>query len=85
MSTKCKACGAPIVWLRTAGGKAMPCDAAERYYIEKASGSKKIVTPNGQVISCEYTNNPAEATGYGFTPHWGSCPEAAKFKGRGRK
>ena len=45
-------------------------------------GSKKIVTPNGEVISCEYTENPHKATGTGFAPHWGSCRAAGSFKSR---
>lgn len=54
-----------------------------RYYIEKPrSGSKKIVTPNGEVISCEYTEDPHKATGTGFAPHWGSCRAAGSFKSR---
>ena len=57
-ASTCKGCGAAIVWIRTPGGKSMPCDATPRYYIEKPrSGSKKIVTPNGEVISCEYTED----------------------------
>lgn len=77
------ACGAAIVWIRTPGGKSMPCDATPRYYIEKPrSGSKKIVTPNGDVISCEYTEDPHKATGTGFAPHWGSCRAAGSFKSR---
>ena len=61
----------------------MPCDATPRYYIEKPrSGSKKIVTPNGEVISCEYTEDPHKATGTGFAPHWGSCRAAGSFKSR---
>ena len=48
-ASTCKGCGAAIVWIRTPGGKSMPCDATPRYYIEKPrSGSKKIVTPNAQ-------------------------------------
>lgn len=79
--TVCKGCGAAIVWISTFGGKSMPCDATPRYYIQKPrSGSKKIVTPNGKVISCEYTNDPYKATGTGFVPHWGSCRVAALFK-----
>lgn len=74
---------AAIVWIRTPGGKSMPCDATPRYYIEKPrSGSKKIVTPNGEVISCEYTEDPHKATGTGFAPHWGSCRAAGSFKSR---
>ncbi len=37
--SKCRSCGAPIVWITTTNGKAMPCDARERAYIE--SGDKK--------------------------------------------
>ena len=63
-ASTCKGCGAAIVWIRTPGGKSMPCDATPRYYIEKPrSGSKKIVTPNGEVISCEYTEDLHKATG----------------------
>ena len=46
------------------------------------SGSKKIVTPNVEVISCEYTEDPHKATGTGFAPHWGSCRAAGSFKSR---
>ena len=78
-----QSCGAAIVWIRTPGGKSMPCDATPRYYIEKPrSGSKKIVTPNGEVISCEYTEDPHKVTGTGFAPHWGSCRAAGSFKSR---
>lgn len=59
----------------------MPCDAAPVYYTAKPkSGSKRIVTPNGQVLSCEYTEDPHKATGTGFVPHWATCPEADSFK-----
>ena len=71
----CKACMAALVWIKTAAGKSIPCDATPRYYIEKPRvGSKKIVTPNGQVLSCEYTEDPAKATGVGYVPHWQPAP-----------
>ena len=58
-----------------------PCDATPRDYIEKPRvGSKKIVTPNGQVLSCEYTEDPAKATGVGYVPHWATCPYARQFR-----
>ena len=68
----------------------MPCDATPHYYIEKPrSGSKKtcrLIRPprpaNGEVISCEYTEDPHKATGTGFAPHWGSCRAAGSFKSR---
>ena len=57
MST-CKACGAPIIFIKTVGGKTIPCDAQEVAYIQKAGGSMKIVTPNGEVISAEKPEDP---------------------------
>lgn len=83
-ASTCKGCGAAIVWIRTPGGKSMPCDATPRYYIEKPhSGSKKIVTPNGEVISCEYTEDPHKATGTGFAPHWGGLPGGRQLQVEG--
>ena len=77
----CKACMAAIVWIKTPAGKSIPCNATPRYYIEKPRvGSKKIVTQNGQVLSCEYTEDPAKATGVGYVPHWATCPYSGQFR-----
>lgn len=77
----CKKCGAAIVWIRTPGGKPMPCNATPVYYIQKhRSGTKRIVLQNGEVFSCEYTDDPSKATGVGFIPHWSSCPDAESFR-----
>lgn len=83
-ASTCKGCGAAIVWIRTPGGKSMPCDATPRYYIEKPrSGSKKIVTPNGEVISCEYTEDPHKATAPASLPTGGAAGrQAASSRGR---
>ena len=41
----CRSCGAAIVWIKTPGGKSMPCNAAPVYYIAKPkSGKQRIVT-----------------------------------------
>ena len=78
-ASTCKGCGAAIVWIRPPGGKSMPCDATPRYYIEKPrSGSKKIVTPNGEVNSCEYTEAPHNATGTRIAPNRGSSRAAGR-------
>ena len=39
-SATCKGCGAAIVWIGTPSGKAMPCDAAPRYYNELRQNGK---------------------------------------------
>ena len=40
----CRGCGAPIVWIKTPAGKAMPCDPAPVYYKAAPGGKDKIVT-----------------------------------------
>lgn len=44
--------------------------------------TNESIYPHGEVISCEYTEDPHKATGTGFAPHWGSCRAAGSFKSR---
>ena len=78
----CKGCGASIVWIGTLSGKSMPCDTMPVYYKVKASGRDKVVTPNGETISCDIVSDPNIADGVGYIPHWGTCPAADKFRKR---
>ena len=48
MITKCKACGAPIMWIRTRAGKSMPVDATP---VHVANGGTQIfITIGGKYI-----------------------------------
>lgn len=80
--TTCRSCGARIIWITTASGKAMPCDASPVYY--KTYGVKKprdrVVTLDGNVMSCQIVPETEENNGFGYVPHWGTCPNAAKFR-----
>jgi hypothetical protein len=78
--SKCKACGAPIVWIGTPSGKIMPCDAKPMAYREDIHGKAVIMTSDGQTVKCMLDTTPEAATGIGYTPHWATCPHAAKFK-----
>ena len=78
----CRGCGAPIVWIRTAGGKSMPCDAEPVLYKERKGAAGKIVTPNGEVLSCDLDVEPDEATGIGYISHFVTCPQAERFRKR---
>lgn len=81
-TTTCKACGRPIVWIRTTKGKSMPCDAEPVAYKEVKGGKEKIVTLNGEVISCTFDAEPDDMTGIGYISHWSTCPQANSFKKR---
>ena len=71
----CRGCGAPIIWI----GK-IPCDNEPVMYWQKAKAKGKVVTPNGEVLSCEFEGDLNKATGIGYKPQWGSCPKADQFR-----
>ena len=79
---RCRGCGAEIIWIRTPGGKSIPCDPTPVIYWERAKAKGKVVTPNGEVISCEFEGDRPFATGAGYISHWSTCPEANQFKRR---
>lgn len=79
--SKCKDCGAEIVWRKTNSGKSMPCDARPVFYIPSQFGSDKVLTSDGKIINCNINVNPHEAKGkFGFIPHWATCPKAFVYK-----
>lgn len=76
----CRGCGASIVWIRTPGSKNMPCNPTVVTYWEKPGVEGKIVTRNGEVISCEFSGDLEKATGIGYISHFSTCPAASRFK-----
>lgn len=79
-TVKCYGCGAPIVWIRTFGGKSMPCDPDQILYRARAGAPGKIVTPNGEVLSCDLDVDSDDATGIGYVSHFSTCPQAQRFR-----
>ena len=78
--TQCKSCGAKIIWIKTATGKSMPCDPEPVTYWARLKAKGKIVTPNGEVVSCDFSGELEKATGIGYTPHWSTCKHAEIFR-----
>ena len=81
----CKSCGRPILWIKTRAGKSMPCDPKPINYRIKPDGNLKLVTPAGDVISCEAVEEPAEARSGGYMPHWSTCDAPDNFRGRAKR
>lgn len=79
---RCKACGAEIIWIKTPTGKSMPCDKEPVMYWQKQGAKGKVVTKNGEVLSCVFEGKPEGATGMGFIPHWSICTNANKFRNK---
>ena len=82
---RCRGCGAEIIFIRTVGGKTIPVNPEEVAYEQKAGGSLKIVTPNGEVFSAEQPADPQKATGIGYISHFATCPNADSFRKKRKK
>jgi hypothetical protein len=75
MDTKpCRACGAPMVWVRTAKGKAMPLDA------EPTPDGAFVFDgdPEDRRVTC--IGEKAVYSGERFTSHFATCPDAKSFR-----
>ena len=73
----CKGCGAQIFFI----GK-MPVNPERVTYWRRAGAKGKVVTPNGEVLSCDFEGDPQKATGVGYVTHFATCPKAADFRRR---
>ena len=77
----CKACGAEIVWIKTVGGKNMPCDAgAERYRLDH-KGTATFITERGEVLRGTLDE---DGNVVGYVSHFQTCPQADRFRKRGQ-
>ena len=75
-----KSCGAEIVWMKTKNGNDMPCDPALVPFWAKFKAKGKVVTLEGDVVSCEFDGDPDDITNVGRIPHWATCPFAKQHK-----
>ena len=80
---KCRSCGAEIVWVTMQSGAKMPCDAALIRCCEDKSAKTSFVTPNGIVMRGVETPDGV-ADFWGYRSHFESCPQAEKFRRRGK-
>ena len=76
--SKCRACGARILWIRTAKGKAMPCDP-DRVRFRPAGGPETFVMPDGKV---QRGKRGASGGAVGYVSHFATCPRADRFRHR---
>lgn len=78
--SSCQGCGAPILWAKTAEGKAIPLDPRAIVYTVDAAELKD----DGQVLSLRVTQEKGEVVGRAFVSHFATCPKASNFSSGGR-
>ena len=76
----CKACGAPILWIKTPTGKNMPVDAKPVIVWPNGNAQTTFMTGSGKIVRGDRTEYPAEGTCEGYIVHWSTCPAADKFR-----
>jgi len=71
--TKCRSCGAEIIWAETVNGKKIPLDAQPRL------DGALALSPRGTVV----TIGPDPCPGYDdqrFVSHFATCKDAPKWR-----
>lgn len=78
----CKSCGAEIFWKKMQSGKMMPLNKKAIPFWENPYSSQSIVTASGKVVKCDFKGERDEVSGFGYTSHFQTCPEARRFRRR---
>lgn len=86
--SKCKSCGAEIIWIKTKSGKTMPCDAQAHYYFDNKEslpsmfghepGKAVFITEDGETHTGWQDDMAGDFKGY--TSHFATCPNASQHR-----
>jgi hypothetical protein len=71
--TKCRSCGAAIIWMKTAAGKRMPIDAEP-----SEKGNIVLVEDKGNFEQFDLISYAKPGPRY--TSHFATCPQAAEWR-----
>ena len=78
---KCRFCGQRIKFITMKSGKSMPVDEKFIRYKITPGGKDKLVTPQGEVVTCISGNENVgvdEIDGYGYVSHFATCTSRKK-------
>jgi len=78
--TQCRACGAPIGFIKTKAGKTVPVDADGWTFLPEPNGKQMFVMPDGSTERGTAMNAEGPAVKVGYISHFATCPEADKFR-----
>lgn len=83
--SRCKSCGAELMWIRMKTGKLMPVNPQPTYLVD-GHGSEIIVTEDGLIASgsiCPVPISPGHRKGW--ISHFATCPGADRHRTRHRQ
>ena len=85
----CRACGAPIMWIRTQSGKMTPVDIKTERFYPDPKGTKLYVMNDGRTMHGTPVPNGTDVmdaapnVACGNISRFATCPQADRFRKRG--
>lgn len=79
-TSKCRACGADIMFIKTIAGKTTPVDAQSLYFVPEADGKAMYVLPDGSTARGRTVPDQRVDAKIGYISHFATCPQADKFR-----
>lgn len=83
--SRCRSCGAEIIWIRTKAGKQMPVDTKTERFIADPEGDRLYVMNDGHTMRgtpVRPGEENAAGVSSGHTSHFATCPNAKKHRRR---
>lgn len=74
--SRCRSCGAEIIWVKMQSGKKMPCDPPLLPFWWSPKGEHTLITQDGETVTGDLDGEPDEVTDVGRISHWATCPHA---------
>ena len=87
MSTsRCRGCGAEVIWIRTGMGKKMPVDP-EPVWVLQETGGDSYVMPDGSLVTGRrigdaWDDDPDANVVECYVSHFATCPVGGQFRNR---
>ena len=78
--TNCRACGAPIGFIKTKAGKTVPVDEKSLNFLPDPEGNELFVLVGGSTQRGNRVEEESNSSQIGFISHFATCPEADKFR-----
>ena len=86
MTSVCRGCGKPVIWIRTKQGRKMPVDAEGVWILLDPKGDS-FVTADGTItfgrkIGDAWDDDPDANAVLVFESHFATCPVGGQFRNR---
>ena len=82
--TTCRACGKPIIFLKTLKGKTTPVDAEAVYFIPDLAGKNLYVLPDGGTMRGVEPKPEDKDRHIGYISHFATCTTPDFFRKRNK-